>query len=62
MLTQDRMAFGVAEAGEMTGLSRTFLYDQMKEGQLKTIKVAGRRLILKKDLVAFLESFQTEEA
>jgi excisionase family DNA binding protein len=56
------MAFGVAEAGEMTGLSRTFLYDQMKEGQLKTIKVAGRRLILKKDLVAFLESFQTEEA
>ena len=52
----DKLAFQINEAVRVTGLSRTTLYELIKTGQLKTIKAAGRRLVLKADLEAFLAS------
>ncbi len=51
-----KLAYRVDEAVRVSGLGRTTIYAAIKEGQLKAIKVAGRRLILRRDLEAFLGS------
>jgi excisionase family DNA binding protein len=50
----DRLAYSVAEAATITGLSRDLLYDQMRTGQLAYLKVGRRRIITRQDLEAFL--------
>ena len=52
----EKLAYQVNEAARASGLSRTTLYELIKNGQLKTIKAAGRRLILRSDLQAYLAS------
>jgi excisionase family DNA binding protein len=51
-----KIAYRITEATEVAGLGRTTIYDEIKAGRLKAIKVAGRRLILRDDLEAFLRS------
>lgn len=43
--TQQRLAYSVAEAGELTGLGRTTLYELNKTGRLPFVKVGKRTLI-----------------
>ena len=52
----EKLAFRIEEAVRASGLGRTTLYELIKTGQPKTIKAAGRRLVLKADLEAFLAS------
>ena len=40
-----RLAYSVAEAAFITGLSRDLLYDQMRIGKLDYLKVGRRRII-----------------
>jgi predicted DNA-binding transcriptional regulator AlpA len=40
-----RRAFSLGEVAAMTGLSVPTLYNEMQRGRLKTIKLAGRRLV-----------------
>jgi excisionase family DNA binding protein len=49
-----RLAYSVAEAARMTGLSRDLLYDQMRQGNLDYIKIGRRRLITRQHLQHFL--------
>ncbi len=49
-----KIGYRVDEAVIVSGLSRATLYEQMTLGALKSRKVAGRRLILREDLEAFL--------
>ena len=49
-----RLAYSVAEAAFMTGLSRDLLYDQMRAGKLDYLKVGRRRIITRQNLEAFL--------
>jgi excisionase family DNA binding protein len=49
-----RLAYSVAEAALMTGLSRDLLYDQMRQGNLDYIKIGRRRLITRQHLQHFL--------
>jgi excisionase family DNA binding protein len=51
-----RIAYSVAEAAFITGLSRDLLYDQMRIGKLAYLKVGRRRLITRQNLEAFLTS------
>ena len=51
-----KLAFRVDEAVAASGLGRTTLYDEIKAGRLRAVKVAGRRLIMREDLEAFLRS------
>ena len=55
-LLPDKIAYRVDEAVRASGLGRTTIYDEIKSGRLKAVKVAGRRLIMKADLEAFLRS------
>ena len=50
----ERLAYSVAEAAFITGLSRDLLYDQMRAGKLPYLKVGRRRLITRQNLEAFL--------
>jgi len=50
----ERLAYSVAEAAFITGLSRDLLYDQMRAGKLAYLKVGRRRLITRQNLEAFL--------
>ena len=50
-----RLAYSVDEAAAITGLSRDLLYDQMRQGNLASIKVGRRRLITRQHLRQFLE-------
>ena len=51
-----KIAYRIDEAVKASGLGRTFLYERIASGELKSIKVGGRRLILRNDLVAFLQA------
>lgn len=52
----EKMAFRVNEVVVITGIGRTSIYDEIAAGRLKSVKAAGRRLILKADLEEFLAS------
>ena len=45
MHTEQRLTLSIDEAASRTGLSRSFLYEQIKAGALSTIKVGKRRLV-----------------
>ena len=49
-----RLAYSVEEAARLTGLSRDLLYDEMRRGNLASVKVGRRRLITHQHLQQFL--------
>jgi excisionase family DNA binding protein len=50
----ERLAYSVAEAAMLTGLSCDLLYDQMRTGRLAFVKVGRRRIITRQNLDDFL--------
>lgn len=52
--TVPRMAISVDEAAQSSGLSRSFLYGEMKAGRLHYLKAGSRRLVQVAELEAFL--------
>ena len=42
---KDRLAVSVAEAAEALGISRSSLYAEIKQGRIRTVKLAGRLLV-----------------
>lgn len=52
----EKISYGIDEAVKASGLGRTFLYERIATGKLRSIKVGGRRLIMQADLVEFLKS------
>jgi excisionase family DNA binding protein len=50
----ERLAYSVAEAAMLTGLSCDLLYDQMRTGRLAFPKVGRRRIITRQNLEEFL--------
>jgi excisionase family DNA binding protein len=48
-----RLAYSVDEAARLTGLSRGLLYDEMRCGNLASVKVGRRRLITRQHLQQF---------
>jgi excisionase family DNA binding protein len=49
-----RLAYSVHEAALLTGLSRDLLYDEMRRGNLRYVKVGRRRIITRQHLNQFL--------
>jgi excisionase family DNA binding protein len=52
----EKLAFTITEACAAIGIGKTSIYELISEGKLKAIKAAGRRLILRSDLEAYLQS------
>lgn len=51
----DKLAYRIDEAVLATGVGRTSLYEAIRAGELKAFKKAGRRLIRRADLEAYLD-------
>lgn len=47
-------SFGVSDAARYIGMGRTRLYELIGSGDLRSLRVGGRRLILRTDLEAFI--------
>ena len=52
----NKLAYRIDEAGEVSGLGRSSIYELIGDGRLSSVKVGGRRLILHEDLEALLKS------
>ena len=49
--------YRVREASQVTGLGRSFLYERMTSGELRSKKIHGARRIPESALVEFLAKF-----
>jgi excisionase family DNA binding protein len=52
--TENKITLRLNEAQAVSGLSRSTLYELIKSGRLRAVKVAGRRLIPREALEALL--------
>jgi excisionase family DNA binding protein len=52
---KDRRAYSFAEVSGLTGFAISTLYKMMHAGRLRTLKIAGRRLVTSEALDAFLD-------
>jgi excisionase family DNA binding protein len=52
----EKISYRSDEAVRASGLGRTFLYEKIASGELRSLKVGGRRLIMRTDLIEFLRS------
>jgi excisionase family DNA binding protein len=50
-----KISYSVREAAEASGLGRTTLYELIKAGELRPVKIGTRTLIRRADLEALLE-------
>lgn len=53
-----RLAYGIREVCEATGLGRSFIYKEITEGRLPTFKVGSRTLIATDDLASWLDAYK----
>lgn len=58
--TADLLAVGPEDAGRISGHSRSAIYAAIAKGELKSFKPAKRRLILIKELEAWLNRLAKE--
>lgn len=55
-MVADQIALNLREASRASALSRTTLYALINAGVLPSLKIAGRRLVMRADLEALLQS------
>jgi len=54
----ERLAYRVNEVAELLGLSRSSIYVLFNTGELPFVKVAGRRLVRRSDLLKLIQEGQ----
>ena len=52
----EKLSYTIAEVCAATGLGRTSIYQLIKDEKIRSLRAAGRRLILRSDLEAYLHS------
>jgi excisionase family DNA binding protein len=52
------VAFSIDTMAARTGLSRSFLYEELKLGKLQSFKVGKRRLVAAEDETAYLAAYR----
>ena len=55
----DKLALRMLEASHVSGLSRSTLYELIRARKLRSVKAAGRRLILRSDLESYFAGLHT---
>jgi excisionase family DNA binding protein len=58
----NRLAYSPSEAAELIGIGRTSVYDLLSGGELAGRKIGNRTIILRADLLAYLDSLPTWDA
>ncbi len=57
---QKKVAYSVEEAAIQTSLSKSFIRNEIRDGNLKTRRIGRRVLILNEDLEAYLKKDDKE--
>lgn len=57
-----RLAIGVRDFCRSFGVSRSFFYEQVRAGKIKTVRIAGRRLIPTSEALRLLNTGGDNEA
>ncbi|RYD65973.1 MAG: DNA-binding protein [Verrucomicrobiaceae bacterium] len=55
-LPEDKLSFTLPEWGEVTGESRSYTYEALRDGRLKAKKRGRRTIILRDDGISYLQS------
>lgn len=55
-LSNDRLAFGLKELAELTGVSKEFLRLEIKRGKLKSKKLGRRIVIVSEEVNRYLQN------
>ena len=55
-LTVDRLAYSVEEAAKVMGLGRTLTWALVRSGDIPSVRVAGRVLIRRRQLIEWLDT------
>ena len=55
-ISPERLAYSIEEVADLTGISRSLVYDMMSAGRLEYIKVGRRRIITVQQLDTFLSA------
>lgn len=58
--TEHRLAFKIPEAAESLSISRSYVYELIRMGKIKTIKIGRSRRITKNQLQAYIEEKEAE--
>lgn len=53
--TGDQLSYNIKQLERKSGLSRSTLFDLIRDGRLRSVKAAGRRLVLRTDYLAYLQ-------
>ena len=61
-LLDGRVTMSPADVGKATGLGQTFIYEEMRDGHLKSFKMGKRRLVAADDLIEWIESYRQRAA
>jgi len=57
-IVQGRLTYGIKQAAEATCISKSRLYEAIRDEGLKTFKLGGRTLIAAEDLEAWLDKYK----
>lgn len=58
---QNALSFSVNDACRVLGIGRTVLYDEIKRGRLRTVKLGRRTLIRRQDAEEWLNRLASEQ-
>jgi excisionase family DNA binding protein len=54
------IAYGVTDAAALLGVSRWTLYELLRRGEIRSFKVAGRRLVSAQAIVDYIADAESE--
>ena len=57
-----KLAYTVSEAAEAIGLSKSTVFEMLKDGRLRGLKLGHRRLIRRSELEAVLDAAEAQTA
>ena len=55
----NKLAYGISEAVKATSIGKSRLYEEIRDGKLKTFKIGSRTLIAADDLSNWLDAYKS---
>lgn len=59
--TDGKFAYAIADLPEIVSLGRSYIYEEIRNGSLRTVKAGRRTLVLSEDLKRWVNSLPNRE-
>jgi excisionase family DNA binding protein len=60
MVEMDKLLFDIQEVSEITGLGRSLLYEKLRSGELRSVKVGRARRVSKNAIEDFVRALEDQ--